>query len=77
VADAKVPTSPLLVVRRVGTFKATGENWTIAQVRRLSDTDGERAQVSYGRSESVFRPERFAWGDIVLLALLAPSDAVG
>lgn len=53
-----------LIGRRGGTFGATREGWTVAHVRSLQDSAGERLQLSYGRTESQFRPERIDCGDI-------------
>jgi ATP-dependent helicase YprA (DUF1998 family) len=54
----------LLISRREGHFKLTGTAWTVAQVKRLSDEDGERRQISYARTEADFRPERLRSDDL-------------
>jgi hypothetical protein len=57
----------LLVSRRNGIFKASGQAWTIGFVRKVADADGVRLQISYGRRESQFRPERLIEKDVTVL----------
>ncbi len=54
----------LLVSRTGGVFKLTGVDWTLAHVKRLTDNDGERMQISYARPEAIFRPERIRSDDL-------------
>ena len=57
----------LLVSRTDGVFKLTGVDWTLAHVKRLTDNDGERMQISYARPEADFRPERLRSEDLHVL----------
>jgi hypothetical protein len=69
-------TQRLLVSRITGDFKLTGAAWTVAHVKRLTDADGDRMQVSYPRPEAEFRPERVRGADLrVLGAVLAVLPA--
>jgi ATP-dependent helicase YprA (DUF1998 family) len=60
----------LLLSKNKGNFKLTGANWTVAQVKRIADDDGDRLQISYGRREAEFRPERFSTLDVKALAVV-------
>jgi hypothetical protein len=56
---ADLPTEHWVVLlRRNGTFQATGERWTIARIKFLDDAH-TRLQLSYGAATGrLFRPER-------------------
>jgi hypothetical protein len=55
----------LLIHRAAGDFKATGDAWTVAKVRRMEDG---KVQVSYSRTEERFRPERIPGSFVSILA---------
>ena len=56
----------VVLLRRKGSFQATGERWTAAKVKYLDETH-ERLQVSYGGATGrQFRPERLDSSDIML-----------
>jgi ATP-dependent helicase YprA (DUF1998 family) len=57
----------LVVLRPRGKFRATGDSWTVARVRRLED-GASRVQLTYGRKEAEFRPERLEAAEITLAA---------
>jgi hypothetical protein len=62
----------VLVLRSRGNFRATSAWWTIAKVRRLDDPDA-RLQLSYGRKETEFRPERVTAEEVTLAAAVLHS----
>jgi hypothetical protein len=48
----------VLLLHKQGTFRATNEPWTVAMVRKINNEG--IIQVSYGRGEVKFRPERIS-----------------
>ncbi|HYG66510.1 MAG TPA: hypothetical protein VD838_02590, partial [Anaeromyxobacteraceae bacterium] len=59
----------LVVLRPRGKFRATGDSWTVARVRRVED-GGTRLQLTYGRREAEFRPERVEAAEVNVAAVL-------
>ena len=57
----------VLVARVSGSFRATGEAWTVAKAERISDGGSARIQLSYKRPEKQFRPERLAAAELRIL----------
>lgn len=57
----------VVLLRRKGTFQATGERWTVARVKYLNDARA-RLQVSYGGATGrQFRPERLDAADVMTI----------
>jgi hypothetical protein len=57
----------IVVLRPRGKFRATGDSWTVARVKRLED-GASRLQLTYGRKEAEFRPERLEAADATAVA---------
>ncbi|MCI0392414.1 MAG: DEAD/DEAH box helicase [Acidobacteria bacterium] len=61
----------IVVARAQGLFRATGRNWTIATLKRMTDEDGTRGQVSYRQATgSEYRPERLPWNELRPLGIV-------
>jgi hypothetical protein len=60
-----------VVARANGLFRATGRNWTIATLKRMTDNDGTRGQISYRQATgSEYRPERLPWDELRPLGIV-------
>jgi ATP-dependent helicase YprA (DUF1998 family) len=60
-----------IVARTSGTFKATGERWTVANVVRQEAAANSVGKISYGSATGErFRPERVPWDDLRVLGIV-------
>ena len=56
-----------------GAFGATGAEWAVGYIKRLVNEAEDRIQISYGRPERQFRPERVRWSEVSVVGVVVAA----